>query len=155
MILLLWGLILRFLDFYSTSIFTFYSYFLNLFFTIFSILFFYLLLFFFKFVFYFSYLNSYQTLTLINKYPRVQQISPRAHFRLLNTFRHFINTFFANFARFYKSVQNRRTDKASYRDARTHLKTLCVSISTENDLSNKTNPRLVRLSVRKLLTERG
>ena len=29
-----------------------------------------------------------------NKYPRVQQMRPRAHFRLLNTFRHFINTFF-------------------------------------------------------------
>ena len=60
-----------------------------------------------------------------NKYPRVQQTCPRAHFRLLNTFRHFINTFFAffstrfaDFRLFYESVSDRRTDGPT--DGRTH-----------------------------------
>ena len=44
-------------------------------------------------------------LFLKNKYPRVQQMRPRAHFLLLNTFKYFLNTY-KQFLNTYKHFLN-------------------------------------------------
>ena len=45
-----------------------------------------------------------------DKYPRVQQMRPRAHFRLLNNFKHFTNTFLRKRDQRIDGRTNGRTD---------------------------------------------